>query len=160
MICQELRKRDGGNEGEDEDEDDNDKDDNDDKDDKDKEEDKESVAVPSQYRVPAPPPRPHGRPPKAVFINADICKIKESLEQLMQIVLAMCKQQNINISNADIVGLAPNTPSGLSPLGSFCHLSLGRGSRGSSAHSGGRSLPGAPSGKGSHHSSRGHRPAA
>jgi hypothetical protein len=46
---------------------------------------------------------------------------------------------NINISNADIIGLAPNTPSGSSPLGSFRHLLLGRGSRGSSAHSGGRS---------------------
>jgi hypothetical protein len=78
----------------------------------------------------------------AVFMNADIHKIKDSLQQLTQIVLTMCKQQNINISNADIVGLAPNTPSGLSPLGSFCHLSLGRGSRGSSVHSGGRSCNG------------------
>ncbi|KAN0141082.1 hypothetical protein V8E53_000838 [Lactarius tabidus] len=169
MIRQELRKRDGGNEGEDEDEDednedkddnDNDNNDDDNNNDNDKEEDKESVAAPSQYRVPAPPPRPHGRPPKAAFTNVDVHKIKESLERLTQIVLAMCKQQNINISNADIVGLAPNTPSGLSPLGSFCHLSLGRGSRGLSVHSGGCSLPGAPCGKGSCHSSRGHCPAA
>ncbi|KAN0141867.1 hypothetical protein V8E53_000329 [Lactarius tabidus] len=166
MICQELCKRDGGDEGEDEDEDEDEDDDDDndnndnDNDNDNKEEDEESVAAPSQYRVPAPPPRPHGRPPKAAFTNADVRKIKESLEQLTRIVLAMCKQQNINISNPDIVGLAPNTPSGLSPLGSFRHLSLGRGSCGSSAHSGGRSLPGAPCGKGSRHSSRGRRPAA
>ncbi|KAN0129413.1 hypothetical protein V8E53_012745 [Lactarius tabidus] len=143
MIRQELRKRDGGDEGEDKDKD-KDKDNDEDEDDEDKEEDKESVAAPSQ----------------SAFMNADVCKIKESLEQLTRIVLAMCEQQNINISNADIVGLAPNTPSGLSPLGSFHHLSLGRGSHGSSAHSGGCSLPGAPHGKGSRHSSRGHCPAA
>jgi hypothetical protein len=72
-----------------------------------------------------------------MFTNADVREIKESLQRLTRIVLTMCEQQNINISNADIVGLAPNTPSGSSPLGSFRHLSLGRGSRGSSAHSGG-----------------------
>ncbi|KAN0131261.1 hypothetical protein V8E53_010965 [Lactarius tabidus] len=83
------------------------------------------------------------------FTNADIHKIKESLQQLMQIVLTMCEQQNINISNADIVGLAPNTPSGLSPLGTFCHLLFGRWS-----------LPGAPRGKSSRHSSNGRSPAA
>ncbi|KAN0141767.1 hypothetical protein V8E53_000229 [Lactarius tabidus] len=70
MICQELRKRDGGDEGEDEDEDeddddkDNDDDEDEDEDEDDEEEDEESVAAPSQYRVPAPPPRPRGRPPK------------------------------------------------------------------------------------------------
>jgi hypothetical protein len=73
-----------------------------------------------------------------MFMNVVVREIKESLQWLTQIVLTMCEQQNINISNADIVGLAPNTPSGLSPLGSFRHLSLGRGSCGLSVHSGGR----------------------
>jgi hypothetical protein len=73
------------------------------------------------------------------FTDADIREIKESLQRLEQIVLTMCEQQNINLSNADLTGLAPNTPSaGMpSPLGNFHGLSIGRGSCGSSAHSGG-----------------------